>query len=565
MLLKDYKVKIPEGVRIQKKDNSYYVYVKDKYIYKKDKGYSIEKRICIGKKIDDEYMIPNDKYSFYYDDLELNLLEPREFSDTLKIGNIILFNKISKDLELEDILNVHKEKKDTLFNLISYLLIKESSVFQYYPDFAYDHNIRGRIYSDSFLSKYLQSFSDQEIRLFLDSWNSLYRNESKIYINYDSTNMNSDAKGIELLEYGHSKKEVDLRQVNLSFASLAKDATPLFYEVYPGSIIDNQELGSMANQAIDYGYKDIGFILDRGYYSKKNIDYLDEKHYSFILMIKDNNSFVQSIKQDMKTMISSNDIDCFISEYSIYGKTYKSKLFESDKKNRYVHVYYDELSAASEKNTILSNVSKMETLLQSMIESDNIKDAHKKKCERFSKYFNLHYQDEYLVSFSKKKSEIRKQLDNCGYFALISSEKYEAADIISIYRSRDSIEKLFMIMKSHMDLDALRVYYDSSLRAKLHIGFIASIIRNDLFNKLKTLKTEYNDRKHYTVPAAIKELEKIECTRNFNNNLYEKRYILTARQKKILKLYDIDDKYIEIEVKKINESMKQMFPELYQK
>ncbi len=63
MLLKDFKVKILDGTRIQKKDNYYYVYKLVEYIYKKDKKQSIEFRICIGRKLDGEYMIPNTTYT----------------------------------------------------------------------------------------------------------------------------------------------------------------------------------------------------------------------------------------------------------------------------------------------------------------------------------------------------------------------------------------------------------------------------------------------------------------------------------------------------------------------
>ncbi len=562
MLLKDYRVKIPSDARIQKKDDGYYVYKKIGYIYHSDKKQSTEKRKCIGKKENDELMIPNENYSLYYDDLELNLSEPNEFSDTLKIGNIVLFDKIVTDLGLDDILDIHGEKKDTLLNLASYMIINESSIFQYYPEFAYNHNIKGRIYTDSFISKYLQSFTDKEIVDFLNAWNSLYKNETKIYINYDSSNMNSSSDGLQLLEYGHSKKDIDLKQVNLSIASLASNATPLFYELYPGSIIDNAELKSMANEAISYGYKDIGFILDRGYYSKSNINYLEDRGYSYIMMIKDNNNFVKLLKQDMKTLINTNNINLYIADYSIYGKTYKSKLFESDSKQKYIHVYFDEQQAVNEKNTILSNVSKIKRYLDLILESEDTKQRHISKCERFSKLFNLHYVDEYLVSYTIKKAEIQKQINNCGYFALISSEKYEAKDIIYIYRNRDSIEKLFLSLKSHLDLDTLRSHSDKSLRARIHIGFIASIIRNELFNNLKQLKLEYSDRKNYTVPAVIKELEKIECSKN-KHGLYEKRYILTSKQKRILNLFNIDDKYIEQEVKHINSQMKQLFPDKY--
>nr|MBQ4455258.1 transposase [Clostridia bacterium] len=561
MLLKDYKVKIPENrVRIQKKDNYYYVYLKDEYIYKQDKKYSIEKRVCIGRKIDDEYMIPNERYSLYFDDLQFKLSEPGEFSDTLKIGSIVLFDKILKDIELEEILNVHEEKKDTLVNIASYMLIEGSSALQYYPGFAYDHNIRGRIFSDSFLSRYLDSFKDEEIENFLNAWNALYGSGSGIYINCDGTNMNSSAQGIQLLEYGHSKKEVDLKQVNISFASLAEDATPLFYEVYPGSIIDNSELALLALKAGRYGYEHIGFILDRGYCSKKNIGFLDDSGYSFIMMVRDSNTFLKAFKQEISTLVSGDDLDLFIDQYNLFGKTFKAKLYPDDKKERCIHVYYDEEKAAEERSMIRSNIARIKAVLDAALESEDIRLRHRSKCERFSKLVNLHYEGEYLKSYSLKKSVINRMLKDCGYFALISSKKYDAAEILSIYRSRDSIEKLYMALKTHLDLDTLRVHTDSKLKAKLHIGFIASIIRNEIYKKSKELKIEYKDRKNYTVPAMIKELEKIECSKTVNN-IYELRYALTARQKKILKLFDIDEKYLRSEVKKINKNMEEIFSE----
>jgi len=35
------------------------------------------------------------------------------------------------------------------------------------------------------------------------------------------------------------------------------------------------------------GYKNIGFILDRGYFSKSNFEYMDSCGYSFSVMMKD--------------------------------------------------------------------------------------------------------------------------------------------------------------------------------------------------------------------------------------------------------------------------------------
>lgn len=39
----------------------------------------------------------------------------------------------------------------------------------------------------------------------------------------------------------------------------------------PGSVVDISQLQFMHEKAMGYGYKKVGFILDRGYFSKENI------------------------------------------------------------------------------------------------------------------------------------------------------------------------------------------------------------------------------------------------------------------------------------------------------
>ena len=74
--------------------------------------------------------------------------------------------------------------------------------------------------------------------------------------------MNSAAEGIELLEFGHSKDgDSEYPQVNVSIAFDQDSATPLFYEMYPGSIVDNSQCRIMVEKAKRYGYTNVGFIL----------------------------------------------------------------------------------------------------------------------------------------------------------------------------------------------------------------------------------------------------------------------------------------------------------------
>lgn len=75
-------------------------------------------------------------------------------------------------------------------------------------------------------------------------------------------------------EYGHAKEDKGLPVFNYSIAYDCNNREPLFYEGYPGSIVDVSQLQCMLDKAMAYGYKNAGFILDRGYFSRENIKYM---------------------------------------------------------------------------------------------------------------------------------------------------------------------------------------------------------------------------------------------------------------------------------------------------
>ena len=91
---------------------------------------------------------------------------------------------------------------------------------------------------------------------------------------------------------------IPFRKTNYNNYSIAYDMTnekPLLYESYPGSIVDVSQLKYMLEKIRGYGYEKIGFILDRGYFSKANIQFMDSCDYDFVMMVKGRASFVHSL------------------------------------------------------------------------------------------------------------------------------------------------------------------------------------------------------------------------------------------------------------------------------
>lgn len=222
----------------------------------------------------------------------------------------------------------------------------------------------------------------------------------------------------------------------------------------------------MLDKAQAYGYKKVGFILDRGYFSKKNIESMDQCGYSFVIMVKGMASFIRQLITENKGSFEEEWANS-ISEYGVYGKTVKRKLYAADEKDRYFHLYYNSARASKEKREIKSKISEMKRFLLNHTNEKRIFGP------AYGKYFTLHYDTDgetFLFPEDKIKA-VSAELKLCGYFAIVTSEKMSAKEAINLYKSRDASEKL--------------------------------------------------DQKpnYMTVPAAIRELEKIEMVRQLDRYL----------------------------------------------
>lgn len=549
MIHRDITVERPRNTKIQKKDGHRYVYFVTSSEYKPDRGYNTDKRVCVGRMVEDdkesrnEHMYPNDAFREFFPNEEGMEVEFPDFSRTLKVGGSLMIRKIMMENQMYELIrSVYEEEADTILNLIVYMILFETSVFQYYPEMMRNHPVYGgKIHGDGYLSEFLRKEEQEErVRLFMLGWNQIRRDKEAIYISYDSTNINTSAENMDMAEFGHAKDDPDLPQVNISYAVDQKDGTPLFYELYAGSVIDNQQCDRMVEKAADYGYHQVGFILDRGYYSGRNIRYMDNKGYEFVIMMKDCYRSVKEIIQPAMIQLRQFKAKYYIAEHDVCGMTVEGSLYG---KKRYMHVYFNNSRAAAEENRIMEGVAEKERQLIALAEK---KTVQKEKIEKNYKEFKLKADmNGYLLSYKQNDKYIQKMMENTGYFVIVTSEKMSAERALDIYRDRDISESMFMMMKSELEYSKFRVHGDQAMKAKTQIVFLASIVRNAIHQKLKPVIKQTKDRKNYTVPAALHALENIEVTKN-NHDKYMREYALTKRQKKILAAADLSVKDVDL-------------------
>ena len=187
-------------------------------------------------------------------------------------------------------------------------------------------------------------------------------------------------------------------------------------------------------------------------------------------------------------------------------------------------------------------------------------------------YFELHYDENAkktgkkdkdtadssarkFVFFEEKMPVIELELKLCGYFVIVISEKMTAKEALEIYKGRDASEKLFLSDKTFLGNHCLRIGSDESATSKIFIEFVALIIRNRMYNYLKDEMKEMATKPNYmTVPAAIRELDKIEMSRQLDG-VYRFDHAITAKQKTILKAFGLTDANVKYRAQEISKML----------
>ena len=545
----NYKpVDLPDRTVTVRTKSGTYVYLTQRVEYSSKLKCSRPKRIAIGKLNEEGMLIPNQNYfDLYGKPVELDV--PGERADSISCGPFVVVDSIARKTQLMDVLeSVFPEQWEKILDLATYMMMTENNVMQYFEDYGYRHALFNESnFTDSTIGRLFDNMSIKDMDLFIRAWVKMHADKD-IYISYDSTNMNCVAGNLELAEYGHAKDNPDLPQVNMSLGYNQTGNKPLFYSLYPGSIIDNTECEKMVERAKYYECENMGFILDRGYFSIKNIRYFERNGYDYILMTKGNAGFVQEAVEECQAILR-NGYTNYIEEHELYGMTLEKDLFGTGK-TEYVHVYYDGIQAEKEKIIINGRYKKMDEIMEEKVQR---KTQRKEDVKAYEGYYKVRFDDNgYLLAYQRKEKKIKEMVNKVGYFVIITSKKMDAAEALSIYRDRDTVEKTFRMEKSYLGFDVFRVHDTEKLESKVFISFVALILRNEIYQALKPMYKK--NRKENTVPKVIREYERLGITK-LSDNKYHVRYSLTSRQKKILGAVGVTEKDYMDKVNKIVQAL----------
>jgi|YNPBryantNP2012_1023418.scaffolds.fasta_scaffold09340_1 transposase len=373
------------------------------------------------------------------------------------------------------------------------------------------------------LSRILEMLGDDERSLlrFFQQWQEV--NGVKSAVTYDITSLSSSSQLIELLEYGYNRDGDDLPQVNFGLVTSMETQLPLLFKIFPGSINDVSTLRNLLIEVQAYGVQQMLFILDRGFYSTANIRDLIHGGMGFVIPMPLHLKEAQRIISAGNLRITSPGKAVSFQGQILYVT--QGELMVGEEKVRYF-LYFDEQRRSKEINTFYSRLIEVETRLngRQIHQWEQPDEVVEEVADRLTLYFSWRVVHGRLVVRRKIKA-ISRVVNRMGKTILLYRGDLDWGAVLSWYRGKDTVEKMFDAMKNDLAALPLRVQKDVTMKGSLVVTFVAMVLYFSLLRRMR----ESDLVKQYSVEGVLLELSKIKKIELLNGSVLTSEVSKKAR------------------------------------
>ncbi len=273
----------------------------------------------------------------------------------------------------------------------------------------------------------------------------------------DMTDLPSKSKNKTFAEVGYNNKSSYNGQINLMYIFGNQSLKPIFYRLLPGNI---RELSAFVLTLKESKITNSILVVDKGFYSKKNIDFLESQNLKYLCPLKRNSTLIKD--EYVNELLGKTKAKYFMYENKVIW--YVKKKHEE----RHLYLFLNEELKIKEERDYLVRVSNKP-------ESYNLEKFHKKK-GRF------------------------------GTLTLITKiTRKSAEEIYTIYKSRNQIEMMFDGLKGVLEADKTYMQNEETLQGWMFANHIALLAHHRLYQLL--LKSE--KIKKHSIKSIIDRLSLI--------------------------------------------------------
>jgi len=423
-------------------------------------------------------------------------------------GASYLFDEIGKVTGItDDLKHCFPETYRQILSVAYYLILEENNSLNRFSHWQRMHiHPYGEDIPSQRSSELFQSI-DEEGRMSFFQRQGKRRIEQE-YWAFDTTSISSYSDTLSQVKKGKNKEDDRLPQINLALLFGEQSGLPFYYRKLPGNISDVSTVKQLVREFDVLGCKKAKIVLDRGFYSKDNIHALYQNHQKFIIGVKLGLQFVKPVLDEERENLKlwSN----LQTQFGTYGicrtidwdyeqeRPYKGDILK-EKRRAYLLLFYNPEKAAKDQ----ADMNEYLTELYNDLKEGRSRDYRAKD---YKKYFDVTETPKRGRKITPKEDIMLEAAKNYGYFALLSNDVKGPGEALSLYRSKDIVEKAFGNLKERLNFRRMQVSSELSLNGKLFVEFVALIYLSYVKKKMQ----DANLFEKWTMQGLLDELDTIE-------------------------------------------------------
>lgn len=470
-----------------------YVYESISY-WDKEKKQPRSKQVCIGKLAKDTgEFIPSKRLN----PEQAAVRDPKVVANAQIIGPNIILDTITKELELDRLLEYCCPKYHKQIKAMAYYLVHQGDALSHCENWCASHmpEVANTLTSQN-ISDILDTITIGTKQTFMSQW--LLQNSEDDHLCYDITSISSYCESNAYIRHGYNRDGDQLAQLNLAVMFGQNSGLPLYFQDLPGSINDVKTLNNLLKTIKELSNKPLSYVMDKGFYSKSNIDNLLATNSKFIISVPLNNKWLQCAIDDIYT--KAEDINYYqtMDQDVLFVHTRLHPW--GDKKRRcYLHLYYNAVARA---NAVLKFHAALINYKKEL-EAGKPIVAHQ---EIYDEFFIVKTTPKRGKTVSFNNDAINQYIKRyAGFYAILTNSVKDPIRSLQIYRDKDAVEKCFDDLKNHIDMKRLRMHTSKTVHGRLFVQFIALIYMSAIRKKLRATKLA----NQYTVRELLREMDTV--------------------------------------------------------
>lgn len=388
-------------------------------------------------------------------------LKPIEEKLILDYGDTYILNETAKKCGLDEVFeSVLPNEKDTLWALLFFKILTDLAFV--YAQTWYQGNYVSILHgnaniSSQRISEFLKKLgSEKVLRDFFKKYLNIVA-EKECGVIIDSTGLPNEMNS-PVSKFGYHGGNTE-QETRLVMVVDHKTQTPLYFRYVAGNIVDISTLKNTVVELEKMGVKSTFALLDAGYYSEENIKNLYFDKIDFLTRLPSGRKLFKQLVADTSENLEKSENLVIYNGRSLFIKCVPTDLFGN---KGFAYVVCD----------------------------------YKRKLNECNKYL-IDAKEDGLTN-----EEIDAELCFKGKFVLISSKKIDVSEVIPLYYTRQTAERLFGISKSMLDCLPLRTHSEATLRGMLLLDFMALVLFTRLQKSIGTF---------CTVEEALLEARNLKC------------------------------------------------------